>query len=39
MPQVRICPYCKRAMMKSTYQMINHIIKECKVFKKLEEIK
>ena len=32
MPVVRICPYCKKAFLKSTYQMFEHV-KKCDKYK------
>ena len=32
MPVVRLCPYCKKGFLKSTYQMIEHV-KKCEKYK------
>ena len=33
MPVVRVCPHCKKSMIASTYQMMNHVMKKCTKFK------
>lgn len=32
MPVVRLCPYCKKSFLKSTYQMYEHV-KKCDKYK------
>lgn len=32
MPVVRLCPYCKKGFLKSTYQMFEHV-KKCDKYK------
>ena len=34
MPVVRLCPYCKKGFLKSTYQMFEHV-KKCEKYKSI----
>lgn len=36
MPTVRLCPYCRKGFLKSTYQMIEHV-KNCDKYKMITE--
>ena len=36
MPTVRLCPYCRKGFLKSTYQMFEHV-KKCDKYKIITE--
>lgn len=33
MPVVRVCAHCKKSMLASTYQLIDHVFNKCPVYK------
>ena len=33
MPVVRVCPHCEKSMMVSTYQLLDHVLNKCPVYK------
>jgi hypothetical protein len=39
MPVVRVCAHCKKSMLASTYQLIDHVFNKCPVYKEKVKIK
>ncbi len=39
MPVVRVCAHCKKSMIASTYQLIDHVFNKCPVYKEKEKVK
>ena len=33
MPVVRVCAHCKKSMIASTYQLMDHVFNKCPVYK------
>ena len=38
MPIVRICAHCKKSMLASTYQLMDHVFNKCPVYKEKVKI-